>query len=461
MPDQPKAPENDKAKIPIYAWLITIVPCTLSCALVLWKGEDAVANLICALADKLIIVFIVSCFMLGIACFVFSVRGLWMEEEARKTLEENAWKKAKQQILAACAESMGSMREEEQKQRKNQQEDKNLWEGLTAAPFHLLTRLRAMGVADGQDTHTFTSLKDMHELTQQSELSRTCSSGLNTIVSFLLILGILGTLSGIHGVIRDGVKDIQELAPALEPSQWAVGGTVILLILRGIYLSMVDRYLYRLDTLTIMLLPALREDQDEEQNARNTIFQALNARTQGGQTRNEGNTTPWDDKLPTFTGVKSILANAVGTVKNHLPPAQPDKARTQTPATHRAKDNSDDWDTGAMAEQAGKCTAMRGELERVRQLKPEHDGSWMDRESVSMLTKALSGRTPGKAERQMVQTALGRSITTQSDMDYALELLKHPNKPAPAYTRRPTYTPAPPQAEASPQQPGTGRSNRR
>lgn len=104
----------------------------------------------------------------------------------------------------------------------------------------------------------------LHEITLQRELGRWDSAGMNTIVSFLLILGILGTLTGVHSVLVKDVRmglDIEKLAPALLPSAIAVGGTVLLIIMRARYSMRVSKYIAALDAFCIKeIIPKLTED---------------------------------------------------------------------------------------------------------------------------------------------------------------------------------------------------------
>lgn len=104
------------------------------------------------------------------------------------------------------------------------------------------------------------SIEELHEITLRSELSRPDSSAMNAVVSVLLLLGILGTLTGVHEVLNADEYGLQlhALAPALQPSAWAVGGTVILTVFRASYLKRVDNYLGRLDAVTARyILPVL------------------------------------------------------------------------------------------------------------------------------------------------------------------------------------------------------------
>lgn len=118
------------------------------------------------------------------------------------------------------------------------------------------------------------AMSDLHEITLHRELSNWDSAGLNTIISFLLILGILGTLTGVHGVLaaddyellyadKYGIK-LLKLAPALSPSAFAVLGTVLLMICRAWYLRFVDSYLGLLDEVTMTcILPCLTPKKEQ------------------------------------------------------------------------------------------------------------------------------------------------------------------------------------------------------
>jgi hypothetical protein len=146
---------------------------------------------------------------------------------------------------------------------------------------HLLVRIEAIqaavkvGAADKQIA--LPSLEDLHQLTLQEEMSKSYSFGMNTIISTLLILGILGTLTGVHGVISgsnsyggsaDGMQmDINHLQAALCPSILAVLGTIILMLLRGlIYRRKVEQFICQLDELTVYrLFPYFRHaGRDDE-----------------------------------------------------------------------------------------------------------------------------------------------------------------------------------------------------
>ena len=102
------------------------------------------------------------------------------------------------------------------------------------------------------------SLHDLNELTLQEEFGQCSSSALRIVISFLLIVGIWGTLSGVETLLKDGNINLKELSPALEPSMCAVGCTVLLVWARGVYECYFRRYIKELNSFTVKeLLPRL------------------------------------------------------------------------------------------------------------------------------------------------------------------------------------------------------------
>ena len=122
-----------------------------------------------------------------------------------------------------------------------------------ASSSHLIKRLNCLLAALGNKggNRTLPSLRDLHDLTMQEEMSRVAPLILRIVVSSLLIIGIIGTLVGVHNSIGLVTTKLDALQPALEPSMWAVGGTVLLLFIRGSYVGRMDKFLARLDTLTL------------------------------------------------------------------------------------------------------------------------------------------------------------------------------------------------------------------
>lgn len=112
------------------------------------------------------------------------------------------------------------------------------------------------------------SLTDLRTLTYASEASRPHVWSLRVVCSVLLIIGILGTLVGVHAAIPtvEGMhmEELSALKPALLPSAIAVFFTVLFIIWRSFYDKAFDRYVGRLDRHTVchyfpLLRPAERD----------------------------------------------------------------------------------------------------------------------------------------------------------------------------------------------------------
>lgn len=110
-------------------------------------------------------------------------------------------------------------------------------------------------------------MEDLGNLTDLAEQSSPSVVGLNVTISFLLILGILGTLQGIHGSMSDAdsIQELSELEPALLPSAFAVGFTVILMVAKGVYQYKRSHYMVALNRFTLLqLIPHLQRDGHED-----------------------------------------------------------------------------------------------------------------------------------------------------------------------------------------------------
>lgn len=126
------------------------------------------------------------------------------------------------------------------------------------------------------------AMADLHEISLQSEFSNVDSAGMSTIVSVLLILGILGTLTGVHGALYDvaGGLAIGDLASAMRPSACAVLGTLLLMALRAVYFLKVDNYMGYLDSITMKRIFPMLTKEPEHQDGSELIenmkgFEAL------------------------------------------------------------------------------------------------------------------------------------------------------------------------------------------
>lgn len=154
--------------------------------------------------------------------------------------------------------------------------------------LHLAKRVDTMLLSlenDPTKAKELPELHDLHELTLQDELGYTGSATLRTVISFLLILGILGTLTGVHGVVSDSSSEvdlISRMAGALLPSMVAVGSTVVLMLLRGVYSAKVDAFLEQLDFYTMTVLSPRLQPASDTQRSKNEITKAINQFSEDG-----------------------------------------------------------------------------------------------------------------------------------------------------------------------------------
>ena len=102
-------------------------------------------------------------------------------------------------------------------------------------------------------------LQDLHRMTEQSLMSRTSVSWLRFMTNVLLILGICGTLWCVHEVMGGTGDKIARMSEALLPSGTAVAATIVLLCLRSIFESRAERFLSKLDDMTMCyILPGMQ-----------------------------------------------------------------------------------------------------------------------------------------------------------------------------------------------------------
>lgn len=106
-------------------------------------------------------------------------------------------------------------------------------------------------------------MQDLHRMTQQLINSRLAPTMVRVVVSVLLIMGICGTLWGVHDALGYKYDLLRHMPRALEPSKFAVLFTVILAGLRGFYNASVEKFIWKIDRLTMMhILPDLMPASD-------------------------------------------------------------------------------------------------------------------------------------------------------------------------------------------------------
>lgn len=142
-------------------------------------------------------------------------------------------------------------------------------------PLERRRLLLSQALEDKNGACRLPSLHDFNELTLQEEFSRNTFTVMRIIISILLILGICGTLAGVGSLGSLKEQDImKELPKVLEPSMWAVGGTVALVWLRGFYEYRFRKYLKELNKFTMDMLLHLqpRNLTSEDFNRKVEVF---------------------------------------------------------------------------------------------------------------------------------------------------------------------------------------------
>lgn len=201
----------------------------------------------------LVLPFITLFAIFGVLCAIWAIRGVWCDEQKLLKCKKEMVFSSKDKKFASRIQKLDDYI---QKLRNKQ--------GMARVGQGKLLQLRMETIKDAleaQSAKVMPSLHDLHSLSLQDEMSRFSSCWLRTVTSFLLILGILGTLTGVHYVVggKDGMIDMIALANALKPSMFAVFFTVVLMWLRGWYVAKLDSYLEKLDRFTMTdLIPFLQ-----------------------------------------------------------------------------------------------------------------------------------------------------------------------------------------------------------
>ena len=239
--------------------------------------DNVYANLITWLFDNLIVVFIALCFTVGLLC---SLCSMWRIRTYKKQL---AAFKADQSVKLKNTHSEDARIDvllEWLTTHASAPHDtsQNTGELNSHAYSPLYMRVYSLyrALLDDNGSRQLPQLHDLRELALQDEMSRFSVATLRTIIAFLLIVGIFGTLYGIHDVI-EGLKSsylgdlkIEKLRPALEPSMCAVACTVLLMWMRGFFSYFLQRYLLDLDQITMEeLLPRLQPESRTQESHKN------------------------------------------------------------------------------------------------------------------------------------------------------------------------------------------------
>lgn len=112
------------------------------------------------------------------------------------------------------------------------------------------------------------TLDDLRELTYRAEMGRRSVWFLNFITATFLIVGILGTLNGVHQALPEDDSSrmvLADVALALLPSAVSVFFTITLIIFRSVYRRAFSLHLARLDRHTLRYyFPLFRHDELNE-----------------------------------------------------------------------------------------------------------------------------------------------------------------------------------------------------
>ncbi len=143
------------------------------------------------------------------------------------------------------------------------------------ADHYVIQRLDFAVTMVGREEGAHTQLPSVdewyaREVEEENSRPSVCVS--RTLIASLLIMGIVGTLICLHAGYLAGINngEFSNLHEALQPSLWAIGGTIILLILRGIYRVVFERLEGRINCYTLeVILPCLQLSTNEEEMEEN------------------------------------------------------------------------------------------------------------------------------------------------------------------------------------------------
>lgn len=123
-------------------------------------------------------------------------------------------------------------------------------------------------VSDKNHVRKAPSLNDLHELTLQREQGGKSVGFFRAVTPSILVLGILGTLVGVHNKLDDlnDIRHLSTLATALLPGILAVVTTIIMIVLRGLYNKNWSKFITDLDDLTLKkILPYFQQQETNDQ----------------------------------------------------------------------------------------------------------------------------------------------------------------------------------------------------
>lgn len=225
--------------------------------------------------DETLIAAICDCIlalgMIGCGCTILrAISNLQKENEALtgcknfiKTLEKNKQSKKHDDGFKAFTLLYGREHDSNSLQ-------KLLCQNSLLKTSYVSERLAAIisAVSDKNHVRKAPSLNDLHELTLQREQGGKSVGFFRAVTPSILVLGILGTLVGVHNKLDDlnDIRHLSTLATALLPGIMAVVTTIIMIVLRGWYNKNWSEFITKLDNLTLeKILPYFQQQETNDQ----------------------------------------------------------------------------------------------------------------------------------------------------------------------------------------------------
>ncbi len=195
-------------------------------------------------------------FIIGAIALAKSLHAIAQEAAALKWVEQKL----------GSAQLSTEMLQKEILNREDTSEMPYLENSLVYSRLNEIARVLSRDKKNSNDSEekqvTPPQLQDMHRMTLQEMQSRPAPTWLRITASVLLIIGICGTLWGVHACIGNqhgATSQLAALGSALEPSKFAVLFTVLLYVGQSWYLMRLERFICYLDRLTMTkFLPDLQ-----------------------------------------------------------------------------------------------------------------------------------------------------------------------------------------------------------
>lgn len=218
-------------------------------------------TLIAVICDCIVILGLVGC---G-GCIIRAINNIQKEQETLKKCESFVRRLEKNKITDDGYKDFVKLINKEeitsQAIQKKIHEDSPLRTSYVSERF--MNILSA--VSDKNHVRKAPTISDLHELTLQREQGGKCVGVFRAITPSILVLGIFGTLVGVHvklSVDKFDLANLAVLAEALLPGILAVLTTIITIFFRGWYNKNWSEFITELDELTVTkILPFFQQPE--------------------------------------------------------------------------------------------------------------------------------------------------------------------------------------------------------